>query len=82
MAPQLIRDIYLLKRDPGCVPDVAALPFEQCVGLVPDNEHNISRNLVATLVPFLLERYFVPAFQPGFTLIVNTLSSFCEDPSG
>lgn len=25
---------------------------------------------------------FVPAFQPGLTLMVNTLSSFREEPSG
>lgn len=57
---------YLLKWDLRHVSDVTALSFEQCVRLVPDNEHNISRNLVAALVSFPLKRYFCACLPTWF----------------
>ena len=47
---------YLFQRNLGRVLEVAALPLEEHVRLVPDDEHNVGGDLVGRLVALSLER--------------------------
>ena len=53
---------YLLQRNLCRVFEVDPLPLEVRVRFVPDDEHNVGRDLVGRLVALSLERYLGAAF--------------------